>query len=309
MAPHAQSLLRIVAALTFITHGTQKLFGVPALQPRDPVPLLSQLGAASVLEIVGGALLVLGLFTRPVAFVLSGEMAVAYVTAHAPRSFWPLLNGGEVAVLFCFVWLFFAAAGPGPWSLDAMRRGSRKAVVVLAMGVLLLPGPAGASESLWGALKEGGQVVLIRHAITTPGVGDPPGMRLEDCSTQRNLTDAGRRDAQRLGEVFRARAISVDRVLSSPWCRCLETARLAFGRVEPWPPLSNLFDRPENRAEQVRQMQAVVGERRTGGNLVLVSHGSTISALTGVAPGTAEMVIVTPQGGGKFTLVGRLRAD
>jgi uncharacterized membrane protein YphA (DoxX/SURF4 family)/broad specificity phosphatase PhoE len=309
MAPKAQSLLRIVAALTFITHGTQKLFGVPALQPRDPVPLMSQLGAASVLEIVGGTLLVLGLFTRPVAFVLAGEMAVAYFTAHAPRSFWPPLNGGEVAVLFCFTWLFFAAAGPGPWSLDAVQRGSRKALVVLATGTMLLPGPAVASESLWSALKEGGQVVLIRHAITTPGVGDPAGMRLEDCSTQRNLTDAGRRDAQRLGEAFRARAIPVDRVLSSPWCRCLETARLAFGHAESWPPLSNLFDRPENRAEQVRQMQAVVGERRPGGNLVLVSHGSTISALTGVSPGTAEMVIVTPQGGGNFTLAGRLRAD
>jgi uncharacterized membrane protein YphA (DoxX/SURF4 family)/broad specificity phosphatase PhoE len=309
VAHRLQSLLRIVAALTFVTHGTQKLFAVPALQPRDPVSLVSSLGAASVLEIVGGALLVLGLFTRPVAFVLAGEMAVAYFTAHAPRSFWPILNGGEVAVLFCFIWLFFAGAGPGPWSLDAVRTGSRKALVTLAAGALLLPGPAAASESLWGALKEGGQVVLIRHAITTPGVGDPPGMRLDDCSTQRNLTEAGRRDARRLGEAFRARAIPVDRVLSSPWCRCLETARLAFGRAEPWPPLSNLFDRPQNRAEQVRQMQLMVGERRPGANLVLVSHGSTIAALTGVSPGTAEMVIVTPQGGGTFTVTGRLRAD
>jgi uncharacterized membrane protein YphA (DoxX/SURF4 family)/broad specificity phosphatase PhoE len=310
MAPRVQSLLRIVAALTFITHGTQKLLAFPALQPRDPVPLLSQLGVAGVLESVGGSLLLLGLFTRPVAFLLSGEMAVAYFTAHAPRSFWPILNGGEVAVLFCFLWLFFAAAGPGPWSLDALRGGGgsrKRLLVVLATGTLLLPGPVRASEPLWDGLKEGRQVVLIRHAITTPGVGDPPGMRLEDCSTQRNLTDAGRRDAQRLGEAFRARTIPVDRVLSSPWCRCLETARLAFGRAEPWAPLSNLFDRSENRAEQVRQMQALVGERRTGGNLVLVSHGSTISALTGVSPGTAEMVIVTPQGGGTFTVTGRLR--
>src|SRR5256885_17206726 len=92
-------------------------------------------------------------------------------------------------------------------------------------------GPAAApvDEQTWGLPKGGGQVILIRHAITTPGVGDPPGMRLDDCSTQRNLTDEGRRDARRLGAGFDARGIVVDRVLSSPWCRCLETARLAFG--------------------------------------------------------------------------------
>jgi broad specificity phosphatase PhoE len=97
-------------------------------------------------------------------------------------------------------------------------------------------------------------------------------------------------------------------VLSSPWCRCLETARLAFGSAEPWPPLSNLFGRSDNRDEQVRRMRALAGERRTGGNLVLVSHGSTISALTGVHLATAEMVVVTPQGGGRFTVAGRLTA-
>ena len=130
-------------------------------------------------------------------------------------------------------------------------------------------------------------------------------MRLEDCSTQRNLTDEGRRDARRLGEGFRARGIGVDRVLSSPWCRCLETARLAFGTVEAWQPLSNLFGREEARIDQVRQLRVLAGERRTGGNVVLVSHGSTISALTGVMPAPAEMVVVTPQGEGRFTLAGR----
>jgi broad specificity phosphatase PhoE len=96
------------------------------------------------------------------------------------------------------------------------------------------------------------------------------------------------------------------RVLSSPWCRCLETARLAFGEPEVWQPLSNLFGRPENREEQVDRMRALVSQRRSGGNLILVSHGSTISALTGVSPDTAEMVILTPQGGGRFLLAGRL---
>jgi putative oxidoreductase len=113
-------MLRIVAAPLFIAHGTQKLFAFPVAEPRPVVELMSQMGLAGVLEVVGGSLLLLGLFTRPVAFILAGEMAVAYSLAHAPRSFWPILNGGEPAVLFCFIFLYFAAAGPGPWSLDAL---------------------------------------------------------------------------------------------------------------------------------------------------------------------------------------------
>jgi putative oxidoreductase len=125
-SPYLLSVLRIVAALTFISHGTQKLFAFPVLEPRNPVPLLSMLGLASILEIVGGSLMVLGLFTRPVAFVLAGEMAFAYLTAHAPRNFWPLLNAGEVAVLFCMIWLYLAAAGAGRWSLDALWFSRRR---------------------------------------------------------------------------------------------------------------------------------------------------------------------------------------
>ena len=115
LSPYLLSVLRIVAAFTFIAHGTQKLFAFP-LGPR--AALASQLGAAGIIETVGGALLLLGLFTRPVAFVLAGEMAYAYFTAHAPRGTWPIQNGGELAVLYCFVWLYFAAAGPGPISVD-----------------------------------------------------------------------------------------------------------------------------------------------------------------------------------------------
>jgi broad specificity phosphatase PhoE len=184
----------------------------------------------------------------------------------------------------------------------------RLAGAVLGALAALGAAPGMASEDLWALLGKGGQVVLIRHAITTPGTGDPPGMQLDDCSTQRNLTDAGRADARRIGEAFGARGIRVDRVLSSPWCRCLETARLAFATAEPWQPLGNLFGRTENRDAQVREMRAVVGAPRNGGNLVLVSHGSTIQALTGVYLGTAEMVVVTPQGDGRFTVAGRLSA-
>jgi broad specificity phosphatase PhoE len=163
-----------------------------------------------------------------------------------------------------------------------------------------------ADEGVWALLQGGGQVVLLRHTITTPGAGDPPGMRLDDCSTQRNLSEAGRADARRIGEAFRARAIPVDRVLSSPWCRCLETARLAFGMAEVWQPLSNLYGRRQAEGEQVRQLRAMVAEPRAGSNLVLVSHGSTIAALTGVMPAPGELVVLTPQGRGRFAVAGRL---
>jgi putative oxidoreductase len=124
-APLLLSVLRIVVALSYLTHGLQKLIASPAAPGANPVPLLSLLGAASVIETVGGVLLVLGLFTRPVAFVVSGEMAFAYFLRHAPRAFWPILNQGEIAMLFCFIWLYIAAAGAGPVSVDALLgRGS-----------------------------------------------------------------------------------------------------------------------------------------------------------------------------------------
>ena len=120
-APRLLSVLRIVAASGFITHGTQKLFGFPVIAPKPTVELFSMFGFAGVLETVGGLLLLLGLFTRPVAFLLSGEMAVAYFMTHFPRSFWPILNNGEHTVLFCFLFLYLAAAGGGEWALDRAR--------------------------------------------------------------------------------------------------------------------------------------------------------------------------------------------
>jgi putative oxidoreductase len=119
LTPFLQSALRLAAAFIFIAHGTQKLFAFPG---GSKVAIGSLMGAAGVIESVGGALMLVGLFTRPVAFVLGGEMAVAYFMTHMPHGTWPILNGGELAVLFCFIWLFFSAAGPGPLSLDALRR-------------------------------------------------------------------------------------------------------------------------------------------------------------------------------------------
>lgn len=121
-APRLQSVLRIVAAFMFIQPGTMKLFAFPVGLPTGgTVHLISELGLAGVLETFGGILLLLGLFTRPVAFILAGEMAVAYFQAHFPHSFWTIINGGQPAVLFCFIYLYLSAAGAGPWSLDALR--------------------------------------------------------------------------------------------------------------------------------------------------------------------------------------------
>jgi putative oxidoreductase len=124
-APRVLSLLRIISALLFMEHGLMKLFHFPAPQPGAPDPLPPMLLAAAWLEVIGGALLVLGLFTRPVAFVLAGQMAVAYFMAHFPQGFWPALNGGDGAILFCFIFLYLVFAGPGPWSLDAVVRKRR----------------------------------------------------------------------------------------------------------------------------------------------------------------------------------------
>ncbi|MFO1434641.1 MAG: DoxX family protein [Candidatus Competibacteraceae bacterium] len=121
LAPYVLSILRIISAFLFMQHGAQKLLNFPA-PPPTPWVLFSLLGLAGLLELFGGLLLLIGLFTRPVAFILSGFMAVAYFMAHAPQGFWPLLNRGELAVLYCFVFLYLAAAGGGPWSLDAWWR-------------------------------------------------------------------------------------------------------------------------------------------------------------------------------------------
>ena len=120
--PRLLSVLRIIAAFLFIAHGAQKLFGFLAPPGAPSPPLFSQMWVGGILEFFGGLLLLLGLFTRPVAFILSGMMAVAYFQMHAPGGFWPLQNKGELAVLYCFVFLFLSVAGGGEWSLDRLLR-------------------------------------------------------------------------------------------------------------------------------------------------------------------------------------------
>jgi putative oxidoreductase len=126
-APYLLSVLRIVAALMFIQFGTMKLFAFPVGMPPDggTAKLMTQTGIGGILEVFGGGLILLGLFTRPVAFILAGEMAVAYFQFHFPQSFWTVVNMGTPAVLYCFLWLYLSAAGAGPWSLDAMRAANK----------------------------------------------------------------------------------------------------------------------------------------------------------------------------------------
>ncbi len=121
------SVLRIVSGVVFITFGTMKLFNTPAMPPgMPPLDLMSQIGIAGILELFGGLAFVLGLYTRPIAFILSGEMAVAYFQGHFPQSFWPSVNFGTPAILYCFIFLYFVFSGAGVWSIDAMIARSKR---------------------------------------------------------------------------------------------------------------------------------------------------------------------------------------
>jgi phosphohistidine phosphatase SixA len=168
---------------------------------------------------------------------------------------------------------------------------------------------AAEEERLWALLRDGGQVVLMRHATTTPGGGDPPGFRLGDCTTQRNLSDAGRAEARRTGEEFRRRKIPIGRVLSSQWCRCLETARLAFGKAEAEPALNSAFADDRERAKQMEAARKLLAIDPHGPNLVLVTHSTNVAALTGITPEMGEFLVLTPTKDAKegFRVAGRLK--
>lgn len=166
-----------------------------------------------------------------------------------------------------------------------------------------------ADESLWKALRTGGAVVLIRHALA-PGTGDPSGFRLEDCVTQRNLSDEGRRQARAIGMAFRRNGISAARVLSSRWCRCLETARLLdLGTVEPFAPLDSFFSNPERAASQTAALREFLSRAAAGSPRVLVTHQVNITELTGVVPGSGEMIVVQADASGEVRVLGRLAPD
>lgn len=177
-------------------------------------------------------------------------------------------------------------------------RLARVALCVLAAVLIVTPGPAvGDSEGGWAALVEGGHVALIRHGNAPPGYGgDPPGFRIDDCKTQRNLDELGRQQARALGEAFRTRGVRVGRVLSSPWCRCLETARLmAVGRVETsW---ALVPDREPTAGARLRELKEIVSAWRGPGTLVLVTHAFTVQALMGFLPKQGEVTVLKPKVG------------
>jgi phosphohistidine phosphatase SixA len=174
------------------------------------------------------------------------------------------------------------------------------------LALLTLPAVAVADDALWSLLRAGGHVLLIRHAATESGTGDPPGFRLDDCATQRNLSTRGQEDARRMGEVFRARRVPVASVLSSRWCRCLDTARLAFGSVEPWPALDSMFEDKSKSDEQARAFRDRAGTPPASGNVVLVSHGVNITAWTGTPLAQGDVVVLTPSGNATFRVAGTL---
>lgn len=158
---------------------------------------------------------------------------------------------------------------------------------------------AGAAESPWQQLQRGGYVILMRHAATVPGIGDPPGFRLGVCATQRNLSQAGRDDAARIGAALRRHAVPLGPVLSSRWCRCLDTARLAFGRVEPSEMIDSMFRDDEAASERkLAQLRAYLAAYTDPGNLVLVTHDVNIRALVGkyVEQGTFIIAARSPDG-------------
>lgn len=168
----------------------------------------------------------------------------------------------------------------------------------------LMPLVAHADDRFWSLLREGGCVVLMRHAQTDAGIGDPPDLRLGDCSTQRNLSEDGREQARRAGEAFTRQGIVLSQVRSSAWCRCTDTADLAFGRHQIWPAINSFF-RDSGGDAQTREVLQGVQSLRRPDNWMLVTHQVNISALTGEYPSMGEMFVTRPTGGERLRVMAR----
>ena len=168
--------------------------------------------------------------------------------------------------------------------------------------------PTAHAEEVWEAMRAPGSVIVVRHAYA-PGAFDPPEAKLEDCSTQRNLDENGRAQATRLGEAFRAHGITVGRVLSSPRCRCLDTARLAFKEPEPWPLLQGGRPNTELLRSSVREIRKVMAEHRAGPPLVLVTHGFVVTGLTGLDVRMGAFVVMRRSVDGTHGVAGQLYVE
>jgi broad specificity phosphatase PhoE len=167
---------------------------------------------------------------------------------------------------------------------------------------------AQATEPIWEALRSPGSVVVLRHSFA-PGAFDPPDARLDDCSTQRNLDDSGRAQAQRIGEAFRQNGIAVGPVLSSPRCRCLDTARLAFGPAQSWDVLQGALRDTERRHRQLAEIRKRIAAHQSGAPLVLVTHGSVVTDLTGLNVRMGAFVVLRRSADGSHTVAGELYVD
>ena len=190
-----------------------------------------------------------------------------------------------------------------------MRR-ARREFLVAALALVSAPALADNEARVWAALRAGGHVALVRHASTESGLGDPPGYRLDDCATQRNLSVQGREESRRIGERFRREGVAVERVFTSPWCRCRDTAMEAFGKADDWEALSSFFDDRglgPGRTERVKNRIGTYSTRRPKGTVVMVTHHVNIEALTKHAVGTGEIVVVRPDGCCGLRVVGRIR--
>jgi phosphohistidine phosphatase SixA len=187
-----------------------------------------------------------------------------------------------------------------------MRRTIGLGAIVLLL--LSIAGVTDAGDSVWEAMGTAGAVIVVRHSYA-PGGFDPPDARLDDCSTQRNLDERGRGQAARIGEAFRTRGVTVGEVLSSPRCRCLDTARLAFGTVVAWEPLQGALRDGELRRRQVREIRARIAVHREGPPLVLVTHGSVVSDLTGRDVRMGELVVLRRGADGRHTVEGQLYVE
>lgn len=179
------------------------------------------------------------------------------------------------------------------------------AAVVLC--VLAAP-TAQAADAIWDAAREPGSVVIVRHSYA-PGTFDPPDAKLEDCSTQRNLDESGRAQARRLGEAFRANGVAVGTVRSSPRCRCLETARLAFGRANAWDVLQGSLRNESLRQRQLVEIRKAIAEHVSGPPLVLVTHGSVVSDLTGLDVRMGAFVVLRRSADGLRSVAGQLYVE
>ena len=184
----------------------------------------------------------------------------------------------------------------------------RLALFAILLALIPAAAPTRAADSAaWTALRAGTHIALMRHADAPGGAGDPPGFRLEDCATQRNLSEKGRADAAKIGARLKAEGIRIEKILSSPWCRCTETARLLqLGPVEAQPTFSNVFVLQGQTESLTAGARAVIDAWKGSGILLVVTHGANIFALTGVSPASGEIVVV--RGGGREA-VGRLRLD